>query len=72
MKIMSIDYTIGDDIVALTNHSQGIFKEGNTYICKGLREKVCGCIALISYQFIKYNNSHKQNENKRRNETIRC
>lgn len=38
---MSIDYTIGDDIVAVVNHSQRKFKEGDKFICRGLKINAC-------------------------------
>ena len=38
-----INYTVGDEIVALRDHSQGIFKMGDTFICKGLYKEPCKC-----------------------------
>jgi len=40
---MSIDYTIGDDIVAVVNSFQKKFKKGDVFKCKGLRERGCKC-----------------------------
>ena len=38
-----IDYTIGDDIVALIDHSQGKFKKGDVFTCKGIIGTFCKC-----------------------------
>lgn len=40
---MQIDYTIGDDIVCVKTHSQGIVKEGEVYKCLGLTIASCSC-----------------------------
>jgi hypothetical protein len=40
---MEIEYTIGDDIVAVEVDSDMPFKKGDTFICKGLRESQCRC-----------------------------
>lgn len=42
---MSIDYTIGDSIAATKDSLHGLFKDGNVFICKGLKIKTC-CGAL--------------------------
>lgn len=34
---------IGQEIVAIVNHSQGFFKEGDTFPVKGLRNAICSC-----------------------------
>ena len=44
---MSINYTIGDDIVAVIDHSQGKFKEGNVFKCDGLRLEQCKCSGFL-------------------------
>lgn len=44
---MNIDYTIGDDIVAIKDHSQGLFKKGDTFPCKALKNGPCGCGAIL-------------------------
>jgi hypothetical protein len=38
-----IDYTIGDEIVAIKTHSQLRFEEGQIFICKALKKCSCGC-----------------------------
>ena len=40
---MNIDYTIGDDIVAIKSHSQDAYKEGDLFTCKGLKQSPCKC-----------------------------
>lgn len=40
---MQIDYTIGDDIVCIKTHSQGVVIEGNVYKCKALKGGKCNC-----------------------------
>lgn len=48
-----IDYTIGDDIVALIDHSQGKFKKGDVFTCKGLKQSMCSCkIPLVDIGLI--------------------
>lgn len=44
----AIDYTIGDDIVCIKSHSQGVVKEGQIYKCLGLRITPCGCSYLVN------------------------
>jgi hypothetical protein len=34
---------IGQEIVAIENHSQGAFKKGDTFIVKGLQNSHCKC-----------------------------
>ena len=36
-----IDYTIGDEIVCVRTHSQGIVKEGQIFTCLGLKKSPC-------------------------------
>lgn len=38
-----MDWYIGQDIVAIKNHSQGAFKEGDVFTIKGLRGSQCQC-----------------------------
>ncbi len=40
---MNVDYTIGDDIVCIKTHSQGVVKEGEVFKCKSLKENFCNC-----------------------------
>jgi hypothetical protein len=40
---MNIDYTIGDDVVAIKSHSQDAYKEGDLFTCKGLKQSPCKC-----------------------------
>lgn len=42
-----LDYTIGDEIVCIKNHSDGIVKEGEIYICKALLHEKCKCGGYI-------------------------
>lgn len=42
-----IDYTIGDDIIAIRDHSQGKFKKGDVFTCKGILETFCKCKKYI-------------------------
>jgi hypothetical protein len=44
---MTVDYTIGDDIVAIKSHSQNAYKEGDVFTCKGLKEAPCKCKTFI-------------------------
>lgn len=49
---MNIDYTIGDDIVALVDHPQRAFKKGDVFTCNGLYESKCKCrIPLVDIGF---------------------
>ena len=34
---------IGQKIVAIKDHSQGMFKKGDTFVIKGLRNCICKC-----------------------------
>lgn len=34
---------IGQPIVAIKNHPQGVFKKGDEFVIKGLRESICRC-----------------------------
>ena len=36
-----IDYTIGDEIVCVRTHSQGVVKEGQIFTCLGLKQDPC-------------------------------
>jgi hypothetical protein len=40
---MTIDYTIGDDIVAIKSHSQNAYKKGDVFTCIGLKQSPCKC-----------------------------
>ena len=33
-----INYTINDEIVAIEDHPQGVFKMGDVFVCKGLKQ----------------------------------
>ena len=36
-----IDYTVGDEIVCVRTHSQGVVKEGQIFTCLGLQKSPC-------------------------------
>ncbi len=38
-----MNYKVGDEIVAIRNHSQGAFKIGDIFICKDIIPAKCGC-----------------------------
>ncbi len=40
---LNIDYTIGDDIVAIKDQTQGVFKRNETFKCIGLSISKCKC-----------------------------
>jgi hypothetical protein len=44
---MQYKFYIGQDIVAIKDHSQGRFKEGDIHIVKALREGFCNCVSLL-------------------------
>ena len=44
---MMIDYRPGDDIVAIRDHSQGIFKKGDVFTAIAMQRNGCGCIFLV-------------------------
>lgn len=41
-----IDYTIGDDIVAIKDHSKGLYKKGQIFVCKAMQIEPCKCKEL--------------------------
>lgn len=38
-----INYTINDEIVAIEDHPQGVFKMGDVFVCKALKQSPCKC-----------------------------
>jgi len=44
---MILDYRAGDDIVAIKDHSQGIYKKGDVFTAISLQRNGCGCIILV-------------------------
>jgi len=44
---MILDYRAGDDIVAIRDHSQGVFKKGDVFTAVSLQRNGCGCIILV-------------------------
>lgn len=44
---MIIDYRPGDDIVAIKDHSQGIYKKGDVFTAISMKRNSCGCIILV-------------------------
>lgn len=40
---MSYNFHIGQDVVALINHSQGVFKKDDLFTIIGLRKALCKC-----------------------------
>ena len=44
---MMLDYRAGDDIVAIKDHSQGIYKKGDVFTAHELKRNSCGCIILV-------------------------
>jgi len=44
---MMIDYRPGDEIVAIKDHSQGIFKKGDVFTAIAMQRNGCGCIFLV-------------------------
>lgn len=44
---MIIDYRTGDDIVAIRDHSQGVFFKGDVFTAMTMKRGSCGCIILV-------------------------
>jgi hypothetical protein len=44
---MMIDYRTGDDIVAIKDHSQGVFIKGDVFTALTMKRSSCGCIILV-------------------------
>jgi len=38
-----MNWYIGQEIVAIESHKQGVFKKGDTFIIKGLKNSICTC-----------------------------
>ena len=46
-NIMSYNFHIGQDIVALKDHSQGAYKKDDVFTVKGLMESFCNCGGVL-------------------------
>lgn len=44
---MIIDYRTGDDIVAIRDHSQGVFLKDDVFTAIALQRNSCGCIFVV-------------------------
>lgn len=44
---MIIDYRTGDDIIAIKDHSQGVFFKGDIFTAIAMQRNSCGCILLV-------------------------
>jgi len=44
---MMLDYRTGDDIVAIKDHSQGVFFKGDVFTAMAMQRNGCGCILLV-------------------------
>jgi hypothetical protein len=44
---MIFDYRTGDDIVAIKDHSQGVFFKGDVFTALAMQRGGCGCIILV-------------------------
>jgi len=44
---MMLDYRTGDDIVAIKDHSQGVFLKGDVFTALAMQRNSCGCIILV-------------------------
>ena len=44
---MILDYRTGDDIVAIKDHSQGVFFKGDVFTALAMKRSSCGCIILV-------------------------
>jgi hypothetical protein len=44
---MIIDYRTGDDIIAIKDHSQGVFLKGDVFTAIALQRNSCGCIFVV-------------------------
>jgi hypothetical protein len=44
---MIIDYRTGDDIVAIKDHSQGVFLKGDVFTAMAIQRNSCGCILVV-------------------------
>jgi hypothetical protein len=44
---MIIDYRTGDDIIAIKDHSQGVFLKGDVFTAIAMQRNSCGCIILV-------------------------
>jgi len=44
---MILDYRTGDDIVAIRDHSQGVFLKGDVFTAIALQRNSCGCIFVV-------------------------
>ena len=44
---MILDYRTGDDIVAIKDHSQGVFLKGDVFTALAMQRNSCGCIILV-------------------------
>lgn len=46
-KQMMLDYRTGDDIVAIKDHSQGVFFKGDVFTALAMKRSSCGCVILV-------------------------
>jgi hypothetical protein len=44
---MILDYRTGDDIIAIRDHSQGVFFKGDVFTAIALQRNSCGCIFVV-------------------------
>lgn len=44
---MIIDYRTGDDIVAIKDHSQGVFLKGDVFTAIAMKRNSCGCAIVV-------------------------
>lgn len=44
---MIIDYRTGDDIVAIKDHSQGVFLKGDVFTALAMQRNSCGCVFVV-------------------------
>lgn len=53
-----MNWYIGQEIVAVRDHPQGVFKEGDTFVIKGLRGSPCKCHSIDIDVGIKSSGGH--------------
>ena len=53
-----MNWYIGQEIVAIRNHSQGLFKKGDEFIIKGIKYGTCSCkVVFLDIGIVGLNNS---------------
>ena len=53
------NWYIGQDVVCIKTHSEGVVKEGETYTIKSLKEGFCNCISVLIHIGIFDDSTHE-------------